>query len=84
MAIMCALINLKTFTFITIGELISSGLSVLVLALGVIVPYFLIVGLKSNYEELKNKDIEKKFGAAYNDLRLEKYDCTKYTEKELS
>ena len=72
MAIMCAFINLKTFTFITIGELISSGLSVLVLALGVIVPGFLIVSLRRNYPELNNKDIEKKFGAAYNDLRLEK------------
>ena len=81
---MCALINLKAFTFVTPGEIVSSSLSIAFMVLGIVIPILLAFKICKHYKKLADEDIQNKFRAAYDELRLIKSDSNILTEKELA
>ena len=51
-AIMCALINLKAFTFDTPGEIASSSLSIVFMVLSIVIPILLAFKIYKNFSKL--------------------------------
>ena len=80
---MCTLINMKAFTFVTPGEMVSSSLSILFMILGILIPIILAFKICKHYTKLADDEIQSKFRAAYDELRLIKSDSNLLTEKEL-
>ena len=54
---MCALINLKAFTFVTPGEIVSSSLSIVFMVLGIVIPILLAFKICKHYTKLADDDI---------------------------
>ena len=70
-ALMCALINMKAFTLVTLGEVFSVILSVLIIFLAIVVPIVLTVKIHTNFSQLTHKRILGIFGASYDHMKLE-------------
>ena len=72
-ALMCALINMKAFTLVTLGEVFSVILSVLIIFLAIVVPIVLTVKIHTNFSQLTHKRILGTFGASYDHMKLQEF-----------
>lgn len=69
---MCCLINLKYPSYFRWGETLSTVLSIVAMCLIVGLPVIFAVFMYRNFSNLRNKKIEGKFGAIYENLNVNK------------
>ena len=67
---MCCFINLTAFYWVTIGECISSLLTIMILVVGVLFPFTLAWLILVNYDQLEHQNVKKVFGIAYSGMRM--------------
>ena len=69
-ALMCCFINIKAFTWNTIGEGVSSSLTVFLIFISILFPIAIAIALNSNYHQLKHPQVKEIFGASYDHMKL--------------
>jgi hypothetical protein len=70
--VMCCLINLKYPNYFRWGDTLSTVLSIVAMCLIVGLPILFAVFMYRNFSNLRNKKIESKFGAIYENLNVNK------------
>ena len=69
--IVCLLINIKILSTASAGLQAMSIMCVTLLFLSVFLPAYFLTKLYRDFEELETKDMKLKYGALYEDLRLD-------------
>ena len=69
-ALMCCFINLTAFYWVTIGECISSLLTILILVVGGFFPLILAWLILVNYDLLEHPNVKNIIGVAYSGMRM--------------